>query len=167
MTLTNAKATLGLSSQATPAGTSVSGKPVIGDTAPTIATYSTANVVYAFKVVAAAASNKATLTLSSGVVAQTTGSPVITDGDGADFEGITLPTMAKLQALRLRTASANAAAVVIEGSSQVLPDIDLPAGADLVLALPLAGSTITALTLAATFATLGDTLTVEVLGKTA
>jgi hypothetical protein len=167
MTLTNAKATLGLSSRATPAGTAVNGKPTLGDTSDTVASYTTANVAYCFKVVAAAAANVATLTLSSGVVAQTTGSPVITDGDGNDFEGTTLPTMVKVMAIRLRAAAANAAAIVIAGSSQVLPDIDLYPGADMVIAYPVAGTTITGLTLAATFATLTDTLTVEVLGKTA
>ena len=49
------------------------------------------NVAYAFKVTAAAAANVATLTHSTGVVAKTTGLPVVLDGTGADWQGQALP----------------------------------------------------------------------------
>jgi hypothetical protein len=87
MTTTAAKILTGLFARITPSGQSVGGKPTIGSSGPTTKDYPLANIVSAFKVVAAASSNVATLTLSTGVVAQTTGSPVITDGDGKDLEG--------------------------------------------------------------------------------
>lgn len=167
MILRSATATLGLTARVTPSGTSVSGVPSIGDPVPSAVNYTTANVAYACMVAAAAAANVATLTLTSGVVAQTTGSPVITDGDGKDIEGNTFTAMAKLMALRITAPSTNTSAVSFAGSSQVVPDVDLSPGSDMVVALPVAGVTATGITLAATFATLGDSVTITVIGKTA
>lgn len=149
---------------ATPAGTGVTNPARLGFGELT-RKYTTATVLGIFKVVSAATSNVATLTLSTGAVAATTGSPVITDGDGKDFEGIAFPTIAKCQAIRIITPSTNTGTVTIGGSSSNrLPAIELHADSEITLKLPAAGLTISAQTLTATFSAAAQEVTVEFLG---
>ena len=91
-TITSANVQAGIQAPATPQNPNISGAASIG-TALSRKSFTDCNIAYVFKVAAAAASNVATLTLASGAVAQTTGSPVITDA-GTDFEGLALATMA-------------------------------------------------------------------------
>jgi hypothetical protein len=168
MTTTAAKILTGLFARITPSGQSVGGKPTIGSSGPTTKDYPLANIVSAFKVVAAASSNVATLTLSTGVVAQTTGSPVITDGDGKDLEGVTLPTLANIQGIRIRTGAGNTGTVVVGGSSNSkLPAITLDNDADVAVGLKAAGVALSGATLTFTFSAASDTVIVEYLGKSA
>lgn len=71
------------------------------------------------KVVSAASSNVATLTLSTGVAAATTGSPVITDLDGKDAEGdnLGIGTSSLLKALVFKAKATNTGTVTVAGSS--------------------------------------------------
>ena len=70
MTLSGAKARFQLNATATPTGTLVTGPNVIGQGLGT-ASFSDADIAYSFKVTATGAADVATLTFSSGVVAQT------------------------------------------------------------------------------------------------
>lgn len=168
MSFTKQRAVSGLSAKGTPDNVGVSGKPTIGNVdietgvfeGDRAREYPLADIVYAFKAVSAAISNVATLTLTTGAVAQTTGSPVIT-GAGVDFEGDALATPAKLCAIRIRTKSTNTGTVTIGGSnSSALPAIVLPAGADLQLSHIPAGQTVTG-TVAFTFSAASDEVWVE------
>ena len=164
MNLTSAYITHGLQAVVTPIAPSAN-KGTVGST--TQATHPLANIIYAIKATAAAASNVATLTLSTGVCAQTTGSPVILRS-GVDMQGNALPTTAKIHGIRLTAPAANAAAVAIGGSSSgLLPALNLQPGATLLIDFKAAGNTVGASTLSATFATLSDAITIEVLGQTA
>lgn len=170
MSLSKQRAVTGLSAKGTPDNQGVSGKATIGNI--NIETgvaesdrgrdYPLADIAYAFKVVSAAISNVATLTLTTGAVAQTTGSPVIT-GAGVDFEGDALATPNKLCAFRIRTKSTNTGTVTVGGSSSgALPAITLPAGADLVLSHIAAGQVVTG-TVTFTFSQASDEVWVEAL----
>ena len=99
--MTSATLTLGLTARGAYTSTNVSGSPTIGST--TAHSITAATKAYGIKITAAAASNVATLTLTTGDVAQTTGSPVIL-GSGVDFEGTDLGTMTKVHAIRIRTS---------------------------------------------------------------
>jgi hypothetical protein len=167
----SASATAGIAARLSSTSLGASGKTALGGTitgypAATV-TYSGCDSAYSSGVAAAAIGDVATLTLSSGVIAQTTGTPVITDGDGKDWEGNTIPTLTKLMAIRIRAAAENAAAVALNGSSALLPDMDLHPGADIQLRLPAAGHALSGATLAFTFATIGDAIVIDVLGATA
>ncbi len=148
----------GLISSIATIGGAVTGFPADSKSYPLV------DVSYSFKVTSAATGNVATLTLASGVVAQTTGSPVITEGDGSDWEGITLPTMAKLMSIRLRAKDANTGNITLTPSSTFLPNLVLKPGMDLILSAKEAGEAFTSQTLAMTFAASGDSIVVDVLG---
>ncbi len=161
--ITNARAYYGLKAEATSVGTNVTGTQTIGVSQSGIA-FDDANIAYSFKVVSTGASDVATLTLSSGVVTQTTGTPTITDGDGKDAEGVTLGTLATSRMLLITPDSGNTA-VVRATSSSTTDGFDkyFPAASNrpLLCSFPATG------TIAFTFAAIGDEITVTVIGKTA
>lgn len=165
MKLSNQKITLGLSATATPAGDQNTAKADVG----TVTTYPlpAANAIYAVQVAAAAAANAATLTLATGVCAQTTGSPVITGGEGKDFQAKSWGTLGQFHGIRIRTAAGNLGTVTLAGtSSGLLPALVLGAGCDLVLCVADAGVMIVGThTLLTTFSHSGDTLNIEVLAE--
>ena len=117
MTLSSAVANYGLSAIATPTGTNVANDVRIG-VAPASLGFPTADIAYSFNVAPTAGADVATLTFSTGLVAQTTGTPVITDGDGKDFEGVALPTMVKVQAVFAKKITGGASVSVL-GSSLI------------------------------------------------
>ena len=105
-TITSANVQLGIRATATPQNPNISGAASIG--AQLLRkSFTDANIVYVIKVAAAASSNVATLTLASGAVAQTTGSPVISDA-GTDFEGLALATMATHYGIQVECTTADA-----------------------------------------------------------
>jgi hypothetical protein len=126
--------------------------------------YPLADVGHSFQVTSGATGNVATLTLASGAVAQTTGTPTITEGDGKDWEGITLPTMAKLMSIRLRAKDANTGTITLTPSSTFLPEVVLKPGMDLLFSCKAAGEAFSGQTLAMTFSASGDSLEVDILG---
>jgi hypothetical protein len=133
VTITSATANYGLSALSTPTGTSIANDVRIGVPPGSIA-FADADIVYSFKVVAAAAGNVATLTLSSGAVAQTTGTPTITDGDGKDWEGVTLPTMVTGYAILMQRTDLTHE-VIVASSDNVNPSLRLNDGNKLMPAL--------------------------------
>lgn len=169
MTLTNQRA--GWSLQATAARTAIgtTGSAVIGVQNGSAA-FTDANIAYSFKVTAVAASNKATLTVTSGAVAQTTGTPSITrrgteiDNLAAvDFEGAALPTMATGYAILIEPGSSNTGPLNIVSSEPENPTQSLD---DNTTNFPLFTQLIAAGTISFELGT-GDTVTVTVIGKTA
>lgn len=167
MTITSATAQWQLSAQATPAGTNVTGPVLVGQPLAN-KKWTDANIVYSFKVTSAAGGNVATLTVSSGAVAQTTGSPTITDA-GTDFEGITLPTLATLYGIYIeetagKTSSAAADCTIAGtlGFAGVLALIGDVATYTSQTGLPVTSGTVTL-----TFATTAVSVEVVVIGKTA
>ncbi len=97
MTITKAQAQLSLQGTATPTRTNVSNAASIGSALST-KNFSDADIVFSFLVTATGATDVATLTYSTGDVAQTTGTPTITDA-GVDFEGEDLGTIDTLYAV--------------------------------------------------------------------
>ena len=162
-----ARATHGLSAKFSNAGlirsTATIGGAVTGFPADS-KSYPLVDTAYSFQVTSSATGNVATLTLASGSVAQTTGTPTITEGDGKDWEGITLPTMAKLMSIRLRAKTANTGNVTLTPSSTFLPNLVLKPGMDLILSTKEAGEAFSAQTLAMTFSASGDSIEVDVIG---
>jgi len=170
MTLSGAKARFQLNATATPTGTLVTGPNVIGQGLGT-ASFSDADIAYSFKVTATGAADVATLTFSSGVVAQTTGTPTITDGDGNDFEGVTLPTMASLYGILVDVSGvASGFRFLTSGSSEdivsigVLDYSDASTGGTILQTMPN-GVSIGAESAAIHLEEIGDSITVTVIGK--
>lgn len=163
MTLTQALARFGLFAEATPAGAKITGPVKIGN-GSLEKEWSDADIAYAFKVVAAADDNVATLTLSSGAVAQTTGLPVITNGAGEDFEGVTLPTMVNLLAIQIR-AKGTEGYVQVASSLARVPDVDELENGNTVVFESDAGEAVGAGTVAFTFEAATDWVEVVVIGR--
>lgn len=169
-TLSLATGAAGLSAQETATGSNRSGKATVGNSA-TARAFPLANIVAGFRVTAAATGNVATLTVSSGAVAQTTGSPTIADA-GVDSFGDALLTLAKIQGIRIRTgsaipgANANTGTVALAGSSSGLfPAVTLQENSDLTLLFDPAGRAVSTATISFTFTVAGDDVLVEYLGK--
>lgn len=165
-TISNAAAVYGLTATGTPTKTNVAGALSLG-VSQTPVTWPDANIAYSFKVAAAAGSDVATLTLATGAVAQTTGTPTITDGDGNDFEGVALASLSSLYGILLEAASDITGQVTIggSGSSGSYPQLGINASEKFLLTRN-AGTPPTTLTI--TFpvsAQVGDTLTVTIIGK--
>lgn len=156
--MTSSTLTIGLTGRGAYTSTNVSGSPAIG--ALTSHSLTDADVGYALHITAAAASNVATLTLTSGDVAQTTGSPVIL-GSGVDFEGNDLGTMTKVHAIRIRASGTGT--VTVAGSNAAVPDVVLSAGADIAVKFP-SGLT-TPGTIALTFSATGGIAQIEVMAE--
>jgi len=93
------KAVFGLSGSGVPTKTNVSGTQRLGVSQTDVA-ISSATKFYSFKVDADDVSDIATLTLGTGTVVASGGStPTITDGDGKDFEGVSLGSITKIYAI--------------------------------------------------------------------
>lgn len=171
MSLSQQTINTGLGAKGTPDNYGVSGTAKIGNLnvetgnfeGPRKRDYPLATIGATVKITSAATSNVATLTLSSGAVAQTTGSPVIL-GAGVDFEGDTLASLTKLAGIRLRTKSTNTGTVTVAGStSGVVPAVTMGADTDLVISFAAAGKTASG-TVTFTFSAASDEVHVEYLG---
>ena len=160
MTITSATANYGLSALSTPTGTNIANDVRIG-VAPGSIAFADANIVYSFKVTATGTNDVATLTLTSGAVAQTTGTPTITDGDGKDWEGVTLPTMATGYAILIqRTTLTHEVAVAssdIVNPAAILTDTNA--------LTPLLSPLLVSGTVAFTLSSSGHAVVVTVIGK--
>lgn len=129
-----------------------------------------ADIAYCFKVTAAANGNIATLTQSTGNVAQTTGVPVITDGDGKDWEGnvLDLDTASAILAVLVVANDANVGTVTLAASDGAeSPAGILKAGGAILLLQPNATAVGAASTLAATLSALGDSVKTWVYSRAA
>ena len=82
-----------------------------------------ADVFFSSSITSTGAADVATLDLTTGVIAQTTGTPTIADGDGKDFEGETLGTMAKVSALHVVFEEVASGVVAMSCADVSLPDV--------------------------------------------
>ena len=163
-TISSARAIYGLNAAGTPTGTNITGTSQIG-VAQTSQAFADADIAYSFKVTSTAPGDVATLTLSTGAVAQTTGTPTITDGDGKDFEGATLPTLVTLFSF-LMTRETSEDTISVLSSSDDLPDVpEFGGGLPAHLATAIPGGVTSPGTIAITFTGTGDIVTVTVIGK--
>jgi len=176
MLLFQQKISLGLSALAAPGKQGVTGTPRIGNQAiggsvfegPLLRQYPLMTAIGAVKIVSAAAANVATLTLGTGAVARSTGSPRINGLDaayaGTDYRGESPHAVSALAGIRLRTKSTNTGTIAIAGSAAgIVPAVTLSADTDLVLALPADGLATTG-TVTFTFSAASDEVWVEYLG---
>ena len=164
--ISNAKAIHGLTASGTPASTNVSGTVDLG---PTYSreTLTGADLFYSLTITSTGASDVATLDLTDGTVAQTTGTPTITDGDGNDFEGVTLGTLASISAVHFAFTEVAAGTIVVACDDTNLPDITASVDGHKNLTLIPAGKTLSGTDVVVTFddAT-SQSVTITVAGKT-
>jgi len=127
-----------------------------------------ADIAYSFTVVAVAAGNVATLTHSTGMVAQTTGFPSIEDGDGKDVEGspLLVSTGEAVLAVLLVAPDSNAGTVAVVGADLTeSPSGTLRPGGFLLLGQPGATAVGSGSTMGMTFSTAYDRVHVFVLAR--
>lgn len=162
MTLTQQRAAASLTARAARTKTNVTGTAVIGEQIGI--DFDDADIAYSFKVTSTGAGDVATLTLSSGAVAQTTGTPTISDA-GTDFEGVTLSTLVTLYAILFKRTTA-AGAVAVASSSGDLPDItDLAGGAAGQVLVTYPSGITSPGTVALTMAATAESVEMVVIGK--
>lgn len=164
MAITNAKAIYGLVSAGDASRTSTDGSVTIGVSQST-ATLTGADIHYSFKVTSDAASDVATLTLSTGVVAQTTGTPTITDGSGVDFEGKTLTALASISGLLVSFDTVGTGTIQMAGSNPALLDYTADVAGSKSLQVVPTGKPLSGTSVAFTFSEAGQVITVNVIGK--
>jgi len=169
-TLTDVRARLELLGSMTVAAEGVLGPLTVGKKLTSI-DLDDANIGYVFTVESTGVSDVATLTLSSGAVAQTTGSPDIGGGDGKDAEGETLGTAAKILGVLMFAEADNAGTITVNFSVGSLPDLVFNGTGQTVphwlACINPDGVTPGAGTCSFTFDTTGDKITVVVFAKTA
>ena len=134
MAISNIKTQWQIRASAATTANQGTGSVTIGDASIQTRTHTPSTDVSSMRITADAASNVATLTLTSGAVAQTTGSPEVTrwtgqtaDLAGEDFEGVTLPTIGSVEALRISIPSTNTGVVTMQPSNNALPEIEFSA----------------------------------------
>ena len=164
-TFSDASAFYGLKATGTPVGTNVSGTVTIG-VGQTQAAFTDADIAYSFKVTSTGFGDEATLTFSTSAVAQTSGAPQISDGDGNDFEGVSIPTLATIKGLLLETPSGNTGYVTFDGTSmpENIQITEVDPGFVALIKSENPGL-VGAATLSMTFEASGDEATVTVIGK--
>lgn len=161
-TISNAAAVYGLTATGTPTKTNVAGALSLG-VSQTPVTWPDANIAYSFKVTSTGASDVATLTISTGAVAQTTGTPTIEDAS-VDFEGDSLPTLSNVYAILVKAVGTLTDYVSVNSSEVENPDFRLLESVDSPFALftnlpSLSG------TIAFTFEASGNAIEVTIIGK--
>ena len=161
--ISGAKAFYGLSSTGTPAGTNLTGSVTVGKPQSVIQ-LSDADICYSFTITSTGSSDSATLTISSGAVAQTTGTPTITDGDGEDFEGVTLPTLATSHIILVEPVGTTTGTLNVASSSPtngIDKYIGIGSTYPLLCSFPSTG------TIDFTFSASADSYKVTIIGETA
>lgn len=161
--ISSAKVVYGLFGVGTPAGTNVTGGVTVG-TKQLSSTFTDADIMYAFNLLSTGSSDVATLTISSGAVAQTTGTPTISDGDGNDFEGVALGTLSTSNMILIEPVGTSTGQFRIDSSSDTSGiDKYMEAGetTPLLCSFPATGDIVF------TFTATADQFKVTVLGQTA
>lgn len=162
--ISNAKAVLGLSATGTPAKTNIDGSSTIGvNSAQTL--FEDADIAYSYTVTSSAASDNATLDMDTGIVA-TGGSPVVTDGDGKDFEGITLGTLLSINAVYIEAGSVEAGTIGVTSTDLSMPTIQLTEDNQSFLATYVNPLSLTTASMILAFTEADQVVTVTVIGST-
>ena len=167
MNLSFQKAIVSLTAWATPQGTSVQETKVLGvrQSAGEISfTETDPDIFYKVTILSTGAGDVATLDLTDGTVAQTTGTPTITKADGTDWEGIATATPASGQALLVVTDADLSGTVTVASSHASNPDLIFAASKTEAGHLFSTHPTMSG-TIALTFASSGDTAEIYILAK--
>ena len=161
--ISSASVVFGLVGTGTPVGTNVTGTVSVG-TKSTTSKFDTADIMYSFNLLSTGSSDVATLTISSGAVAQITGTPTITDGDGNDFEGVALGTLSTSNMILVEPVGTSTGQFHIDsssGTSGIDKYMEAAETTPLLCSFPASG------TIAFTFAATADQFKITVLGQTA
>ena len=132
MTISEAWAKIGVQATFTPVNDELEGRAMrVGDRSLG-KSWSDADVAYGFSVTGAGVADVVELTLSTGAAVLANGTPTISraGGSGEDAEGETLPTMATIYALRVK--STGVGHMTVGGTMAGLPALDLNASDDVV-----------------------------------
>ena len=159
--ISNARLTYGLSASGTHTGTNQTGSIIVGKS-QTSTNIAAADVAYSFLVTSDDSADVATLTISTGIVAQTTGTPIIADGAGKDFEGDTLSAIVTAYAMLIEpvgTTTGTMAVLTSVTNNGVSKTFAAGATTPLLCQIPSTG------TISFTFSAGGDAYKVTVLGK--
>ena len=157
--ISGARTSSSIQATATSSKTNVDLAGTIGSSAT--ATYTTADIAYSFKVVSTGATDVATLTMTSGAVAQTTGTPTITNA-GEDFDGTALIALVTLNAIFIKFDEVGAGTVVASGA---VANTGREDNQTVLVSYPNGATTLT--NLALTFTAIGQQATVTIIGKSA
>lgn len=158
MPTSNSKAILGAIANGSNSRSKVSGIASIGIDTHQV-NFPNSDIAYNLTITSAASGNVATLNLATGTVAQTTGSPVITDA-GVDFEGKTLTAASKVNAVHIEFESVQSNNIITSGIIAVTASDDKQ---EALLAIP-DGKT-TPATLAVTFSAANQKVNITVLAQ--
>jgi hypothetical protein len=159
-TISSSQANYGLTATGQTSKTNTSGTASIG-VGSGKHTLTAANIAYSFAVTSTGASDVATLTLADGAVAQTSGTPTLTDA-GEDFEGGTLATMNTFNSALVVFTETLTGTIAVSGKFSALGEEDNQVA---LLSLPVGSTTLTDIVL--TFDEIGQTATVTIIGQTA
>jgi len=159
-TISSSQSNYGLKASGLSAKTNVSSVATIG-ASDGKHTLTDANIAYSFSVTSTGASDVATLTLADGAVAQTTGTPTITDA-AEDFEGGALATMNTFNSVLIVFTEVLTGNIDVSGKLTAVGEEDNQV---VLLSLPVGSTTLTDIVL--TFDTIGQTATVTIIGQTA
>jgi len=108
-TISKSSAQMSLTGTCTPQRTNVTNSVSVGAPLST-KSFTDANVIYSFTATATGATDVATLTIKTGAVVQTTGTPTLADA-GVDFEGASIGTAAKVYAIQVEQTVDGAMAI--------------------------------------------------------
>ena len=162
--ISNARAVYGLSASGTPTKTNVGGSATIG-VSQAQESYTTADIAYSFTVTSTTSSDNVTLDMDTGIVTANF-SPVVTDGDGNDFEGSTLPTLLKINAIYIEAGSVEAGIIGVTPSDLSLPSIQFTEDGQSILSMYSNPMTLSADQMIIGFTAADQVITVTVIGST-
>lgn len=134
--------TYGLQATATPASTNVTGTQTVGITPTVSSITATTYCCFSWKAISATTANSVVFNLKDGTVAALDGTPVVSDGDGRDCEGVSLTPLTSCAAILIRVPSTNTGTVTTRTTGNLFPEAAFPAGV-----VSMLGNMSTALTL--------------------
>lgn len=166
MAISNPFATHGLRADVSSAATNVTTSGIVGLN-QVKTTLTDTDIIYSLSITSTGGTDVSTLTLSTGVAAQTTGTPTITDGDGKDFEGVTMATLVSISAIYVSFDEHAAGTIAMACADVSLPDITSSVDGSVAMMIQPTGKTVSGDTITFTFNDASSQkVTVIVAGKT-
>ena len=165
----SARAFTGLTATGELEGTNAVGPVTIGGANAVPTAFTDADIFYSFRVTATGSSDVATLTMSTGAIVKTTGTPDVaritggtSDLAALDFEGVAIPTMVTRYAIMMNRNLSGSDSIEISSGSPGTLEIELETQtADTPMVSPIANIG----TLIITFLAAGDWVEVTICGK--
>lgn len=163
--ISNAKAIYGVSASGSPTKTNVAGSVTIG-ASQSQSLFTTADAAYSFSVTSTGASDVASLAVRSGVVSQITDTPTIADGDGNDFEGVAIVTLASVSAILIEVIEVGAGSIAISSALTGAASVTLTGDGQTVQTAYPVPIAVSAETISMLFTETAQQLKVTVIGST-